>query len=591
MRLVAIRFLRFRCLYDSGWLPLSGLAVLVGQNDSGKSAVLDGIAIVLSRARGTDEDISFKLDQGQVEQPEHEDSFEIEVRVSAESPEDFATAGIPVEADGSATIGVQYKGTQHEWFAVGQVPEDASLRVDPLNLNINELRDLLRSQGRQPVGAQREPIENEVKALISQSAKVPGRIELHPDPLRTFFEIVDFRKAEDVQAVLNATLRTSFEEMIASSAFDVLRDVEVKVKAGLQKKANELRAFIRRYRADVGEVLITPRVDFASGYQGADIAIADLQGNDIPLRLRGQGMRAHLRLAAFEWTGRILGDIEGAARIFLLDEPDTHLDYHSQRRLLGAVEEYAKRGQVVVATHSINLINRVNLDQIIVLDYDRASGQSRVKTMHLEPGLETTDINAMGLELGVENAVLLYERAFVLFEGQTEENSLPAMYERWTGSKWYLDGVTFQNAWNNEGAVLLARLLHLRGRPVVALIDEDTTQHKEYPRQFTRQKLEGQALLPPERIKTIGDTFFEMAFSDDVWARVISVATAGKRRPRRAKLAHLRDDPTKYVKFVQKVTEMSKPELGTVLGRVTKRGEIPPVLTEVFDIARELAGP
>jgi len=302
-------------------------------------------------------------------------------------------------------------------------------------------------------------------------------------------------------------------------------------------------------------------------------------------------MRTHLRLAAFEWTGKVLGEGEGTRRVFLLDEPDTHLDYHSQRRLLGSIEEYVKRGQVVVATHSINLINRVPLDQIVLLDYDRDSGQSRVKSMRLEPGAEALDINAMGVELGVENAVLLYERAFVLFEGQTEETALPPMYERWTGSKWYLDGVRFQSGWNNEGAVLLARLLHQKGRPVVALIDEDTMKLKGFLRQFTRKKLEGQAHLPPGRIKTIGPVFFEVAFSDDVWARAIFAATDGKRKPRRAKLLELRQDPVEFVKFVAEATEMSKAELGTVLGSVTKRSEIPPVLTEVFDAAKELAGP
>jgi len=60
MRLLAVKFEHFRCFHDTDWLPVQDLTVLVGENESGKTAVLDGIAILLGSATGTEEDVAFK---------------------------------------------------------------------------------------------------------------------------------------------------------------------------------------------------------------------------------------------------------------------------------------------------------------------------------------------------------------------------------------------------------------------------------------------------------------------------------------------------------------------------------------------------
>ena len=596
MRIVGIRFQHFRCLYDTGWIPIRDLTVLIGENDCGKTAALDGIAILLGAGTGRVEDISFKAEPVVVDpetrEPARENWFLIEGRFEPEAGDAVVEAGIPLNDDGKAMVSLRFGiDGRSEWYATGMVPSDPDLRINPPEININDLRGLLRAKGELvPGGSVKAPAVKAVQELIGKSPKTLEQKPFASPPHPGFFEVVDFRAAREADAVMNAALRSLFVDLIKSNRYKELSMVEEKVTKVLQGKANELKEFVRRYRSDVRDVVARPHVDFSLGYRNVEIEITDVRGTSVPLSLRGDGFRAHLRLAAFEWSGQILAAAAARRRVFLLDEPDAHLDYLAQRRILGVIEEYARREQVVLATHSMNLVNRVALDRIVHFELDRASGKSVPRSIQAEPGAEVAELNRIGDSLGIQNAVLFYERCFFLFEGETEGHAVPRLYEVWTGSKWYLDGVRFLNGYNNEGAVLFARFLHSNGRPVVALIDEDTMLNKGLQRQFTQGRLEGQALLPGERIKTIGPSCFELAFCSAVWYRAVYRATGGKKHVSKAKLDSLRDSPRDFIRYLQtRSGGLSKVQLGVALSSVTTKSEIPAQLGEAFDVAKQYA--
>ena len=58
MQLKSFRITNFRSVIDSGWIELSpdGVTVLVGQNESGKTSVLQGLHCVLARRPITPDD-------------------------------------------------------------------------------------------------------------------------------------------------------------------------------------------------------------------------------------------------------------------------------------------------------------------------------------------------------------------------------------------------------------------------------------------------------------------------------------------------------------------------------------------------------
>ena len=85
----------------------------------------------------------------------------------------------------------------------------------------------------------------------------------------------------------------------------------------------------------------------------------------------------------------IQSETEGniAHTILAFDEPDLHLDYEAQKRIYEVIEQYVNKGiQVIVATHSINLINRVSLECINC--YSKQSSQLESKIECFTPATD-----------------------------------------------------------------------------------------------------------------------------------------------------------------------------------------------------------
>lgn len=55
--------------------------------------------------------------------------------------------------------------------------------------------------------------------------------------------------------------------------------------------------------------------------------------------------------------------------MFVYDEPDTHLDYSHQRRIMALIQLQSSRpnARVIVATHSLNLIDGVDISSVVHL--------------------------------------------------------------------------------------------------------------------------------------------------------------------------------------------------------------------------------
>ena len=64
MKVLSVRIRNFRSIIDSGWIPLSpdGITVFVGQNESGKTSVLEALHYALSRDDPTEDD--FRIGAG-----------------------------------------------------------------------------------------------------------------------------------------------------------------------------------------------------------------------------------------------------------------------------------------------------------------------------------------------------------------------------------------------------------------------------------------------------------------------------------------------------------------------------------------------
>ena len=193
----------------------------------------------------------------------------------------------------------------------------------------------------------------------------------------------------------------------------------------------------------------------------------------------------------------------------------------------------------------------------------------------------------------MENSTMFYERCFLTIEGKTEEGALPRLFELCVGSSTHARGVKLVNSYNNYGAIVAAQFLHRNGRPVIFLVDEDTTLHKGTSRLLTVQNLQ-KAGFPIVRRHIVAPSCFEYAFSDDVWCRVLNDHQMENQGVwSSADVASLRTSPKEFFDSIQEILQSeSKPLIGVWLAAAVREvSEIPESIRDCMVQADQLANP
>lgn len=253
--------------------------------------------------------------------------------------------------------------------------------------------------------------------------------------------------------------------------------------------------------------------------------------------------------------------------------------------------------QMLVATHSMNLIDRVDIADVqhLALVEGRTSLTRLVDSSH--DGIDRY-LGDLASALGLQNSVLLHERCFVAVEGPTESQSLPILFRSATGMSLQAAGIALVPCNGNEGALKLARFLQKRDRQVAFVVDKDSTSNRETRKLFTVDKLRSYG-FSEDQIHYVGEpTELEELFSDERWC-----TTANTHWPRTDSqqwepdhVAALRTgtkfsgDLLELFKVGSATGPSSKPEMMATLA-TTKRDQetVPEPLQTIFETLIDLA--
>ncbi len=122
--------------------------------------------------------------------------------------------------------------------------------------------------------------------------------------------------------------------------------------------------------------------------------------------------------------------------IIAAEEPEAHLHPNAQRTLYQQLAD--SRGQVLVSTHSPFLAAMANLPDLRSMV--KVDGENCVK--QLSNAFDPEDLLILQREVMRFRGEVLFARAIVLFEGVTEEQIVPAMFEHYFGFSSFVTGVT-----------------------------------------------------------------------------------------------------------------------------------------------------
>ena len=173
--------------------------------------------------------------------------------------------------------------------------------------------------------------------------------------------------------------------------------------------------------------------------------------------------------------------------------------------------------QVVVATHSVNLIDKVSLQSLRHFRLDGQRTKVDLPSDYVGDD-ETAFVGDLASGLGLRNSVLLSEKCFFVVEGPTEERALPILFKKITGETLVGAGITLVNT-GGAGSVrrLVEVLIQQLKRSVIVLVDEDARRR---PGRINGEWCAEMQLTEGTNVFFVGAKEFEDAFDDEVWLRV-----------------------------------------------------------------------
>ncbi|MFJ4031547.1 ATP-dependent nuclease [Streptomyces griseoluteus] len=596
----------FRSLASIEDIPVSSPTILAGHNDGGKSAVLTALAFLLGEHRLTGEDRTYEQAEGSAGGR----------RCSTTSVEgDFRLDAVEQSATGlPQTVRIRRiseEGQPPQWQFFGSRPADSRLH-DMSRLLKGQLAELAAEFSVSPDGPRRDDL---LQALTAYAATAPQVKQWQPLPKELQerlprllpFGGKDERPDDAVRTALSSCYETYLEDDTLQGR---VREIETEITQRLEKEADSLCRHIRQHCREFVGVQVRPEVSFKGGFKRAPLEVSKADGEPVDLTRSGQGSNRRIALAVWEWTSNLLenselatgqgSDAEPTQTIVVYDEPDTHLDYRHQRTVMDIIRKQCAlpHVSVVVATHSMNLIDGVDIADVVHL---RLGDNGRTIVERLtDQSHEGIDfhLGQIASAVGLRNSVLLHERCFLAVEGPTEQQCLPLLFRLSQGLPLQAAGIALWACGNNEGALHLAGYLVKNRRTVMLMVDADSRTNKH----FRTERLIKAGLDLDTQVTWIGeaDGFNELEelFTDDQWATAANthwMRPEGVRWTAEDFTAHRGGKFSAHLlTMIKEQAEHTSPDgkddmLYGLVTTLKTREEVPPQLTKAFSDLRTLA--
>jgi len=212
----------------------------------------------------------------------------------------------------------------------------------------------------------------------------------------------------------------------------------------LQHLKTSLAEMQKVVSSDSAGIDITPvSRKFRDMTKGVDVSFATTGSQTFPLARHGMGTRSLASLLVFKafasWRSTQVEALANQIHTFLaLEEPESHLHPQAQRSLFSHIKSMP--GQRVVSTHSPYFAGQAELDDLRL--FKKRGGDTYITKLDLS-GMNADVIRKLRHTVIESRGDLLFARAVVFFEGQTEERALPVWAEKYWGSSIHELGLSF----------------------------------------------------------------------------------------------------------------------------------------------------
>lgn len=384
-----------------------GLTTLVGENDTGKSAIIDALRFVL----GTTDQEWYRLEEIDFHIAANPKEIRIVCKFEALRIKDQTSfieyltydpegGGPPVlyltwtaKETGETTKGRPYRRVEIHSGKNGDGPS-----IDP------KVRELLAA-------TYLRPLRDAEKAMSSGRGSRLSQVLHHSEQVRTSGVGYNPKAGEIDVHTLNVL-----------GIGDLANDLLTKQK-GVIDARNKIDAHLKGLSLKGRGIGSSIKV---SGATASDETRLRLLLEKLDLSISGDGKLGlgsnNLLFMACELL--LLAQEDEGNKMLLIEEPEAHLHPQRQLRVMKTLQEQAdEQGiQIIVTTHSPNLASAVDLENIILIHENRAFSMAKASTK-----LEASDYRFLQRFLDVTKANLFFARGVMIVEGDAENILMPTL--------------------------------------------------------------------------------------------------------------------------------------------------------------------
>jgi len=569
----------FRCLLGFEVNFEDDLTVIVGENDAGKSSLIECLKVVTQGRKVEKDDFSHGLNQIKISISTDEFEFHKIYDLNDDSV---------VEANLTASPTKEYIEEIRSW-----------LSDENLDLSVQEEQKKVRLIAK-TIGLTVRANSNVANLKTAILEKFNGDdIEIDGATFPSFNNIqLDGRHFEDVSGFFKEVFLKGKQSEIWDERITEDQTIEEFVREKINSYSQHIEQSIREtgvlsrmqlFLKDLTEVKIEPLYYKKDLNIDAKVKFMEY-GKEVSIDKKGDGTKRRITMALLEYKKEQALLEHDTSTIYLLDEPDTHLHVKAQIEFLETVKGFVENGsQVILTTHSPFIINSVKPKKIRLLE--NRNNHSKIKSIESNP--DSADIILR--TLGIENTYLFFARHIIIVEGETEEKFITSYFIRAfdeTLSSSLVKMINCKGIQNIPGFSTALLEIH-NSENIHLLFDNDASPEL--------RELIDRLGIPDERQYVVGTKEFEDAFTDQAlysaWCAYL--ASIDKAIPETWTVDSIRDLRTqcaasggKFSKRIRSLNQggktMSKPIFGNALGQHLDDADIPDRLLELIQAVRQV---
>jgi putative ATP-dependent endonuclease of OLD family len=498
--IATVRVINFRCLRAVEF-SLGPTTVLIGENNAGKTSFLEALhaAVGAGQRHFSEEDIW--LDAGERHAPK-ERSIIVDVLVR---PVDDNNKIIDTFPTGSPWLELWGTGIQQD----DQDRDFAAIRTQFVwSASKGEYvtdRKFLREW----------PVDIADAPRAAQVERIPPVLVAQSTPISLYLLDAKRDGADDIRS------RSSIWHKLVSDPglpLDHVQEIEKLLTQvnELFVRESKVLSHLRGHLTSVGDVVNCDKgaisIDPVARRlrdltKGMDVILSTVGASAFPLSRQGMGTRSLASVLMFRayMSWKLSERNTDAIHPFLaIEEPETHLHPQAQRSLFGQIEQIP--GQRIISTHSPYICAHADIKTF--LHFSKVGSGTQINTFEV-PGdpLTSEEMRRINREVMNTRGDLLFSRFIVLFEGESEEQALPAFAHMHWGQHPHELGISFVGVGGAGRYTPFLRLAIRFGIPWCIFSDGVTNELTQMNGCLSRVSLPDHTTNPRVFVVPAGDDF------------------------------------------------------------------------------------